>query len=50
MYFSAACAHVHAADARNGRRLWRFAPKYEDGLGTVLCRGPVNRGLGIKAT
>jgi alcohol dehydrogenase (cytochrome c) len=48
LYFSAAYAQVHAVDARNGRRIWRYAPSVPEGLGTVLCCGPINRGLAIK--
>lgn len=47
MYVTAAYAKVFAFDARNGRLLWRFAPEQPEGLGTVLCCGPVNRGVAI---
>jgi alcohol dehydrogenase (cytochrome c) len=48
IYITAAYAHVFALDARNGRMLWHYAPKYPEGLGTVLCCGPINRGVAIK--
>lgn len=48
IYFSADHAHVFALDLRTGRRLWNYAPKEPEGLGTILCCGPVNRGLAIK--
>lgn len=47
MYVTAAYAKVFAYDARNGRLLWRFVPEQPEGLGTVLCCGPVNRGVAI---
>jgi alcohol dehydrogenase (cytochrome c) len=36
-----------AFDARNGQRLWHWTPEYAPELGTVLCCGPVNRGVAI---
>ncbi len=47
MYVTGAYAGVFAFDARNGRMLWKFAPEQPEGLGTVLCCGPVNRGAAI---
>ncbi|MEO8164098.1 MAG: PQQ-dependent dehydrogenase, methanol/ethanol family, partial [Betaproteobacteria bacterium] len=47
MYVTGAYAQVFAFDARNGRMLWKFAPEQPEGLGTVLCCGPVNRGAAI---
>jgi len=47
IYFSADHARVFAVDARTGRQLWTYAPKEPEGLGTILCCGPVNRGLAI---
>jgi len=47
IYVSSAYSHVMAFDARNGRRLWSWAPEYGPELGTVLCCGPVNRGVAI---
>ncbi len=47
IYVSGAYSHVMAFDARNGRRLWAWAPEYAPELGTVLCCGPVNRGVAI---
>lgn len=47
IYVSAAYSHVMAFDARNGQRLWHWAPEYAPELGTVLCCGPVNRGVAI---
>jgi len=47
LYVSAAYSHVFAFDARNGRRLWHWAPEYAPELGTILCCGPVNRGVAI---
>jgi alcohol dehydrogenase (cytochrome c) len=47
LYVSAAYSHVYAFNARNGERLWHWAPEYAPELGTVLCCGPVNRGVAI---
>lgn len=47
MYVTSAYANVFAIDARNGRVLWKFMPEQPEGLGTVLCCGPVNRGVAI---
>ncbi len=47
MYVTGAHANVFAFDAVNGRRLWHWAPEEPEGLGTVLCCGPVNRGVAI---
>ena len=47
LYVTGAYSHVYAFDARNGQRLWHWAPEYEPELGTVLCCGPVNRGVAI---
>ena len=47
LYVTGAYAHVHAYDARNGRRMWSWVPEYAPELGTVLCCGPVNRGVAI---
>lgn len=47
LYVTSAYANVFALDARNGRMLWKFAPEQPEGLGTVLCCGPVNRGAAI---
>jgi alcohol dehydrogenase (cytochrome c) len=48
IYFSADHAKVFALDARTGKQRWSFVPKEPEGLGTVLCCGPVNRGLAIR--
>lgn len=48
IYFSADHARVFALDARTGRRLWQYAPAEPEGLGTILCCGPVNRGLALR--
>ncbi len=48
IYISADHARVFAIDARSGTALWSFEPKYEEGLGAMLCCGPVNRGVAIK--
>jgi alcohol dehydrogenase (cytochrome c) len=48
IYFTGDHAQVFAADARNGRMLWRYQPEYEEGLEAAMCCGPVNRGLAIK--
>lgn len=47
MYVTGSHAHVYAFDATNGRPLWHYAPEQPEGLGTVLCCGPVNRGVAI---
>ncbi|CAN0366171.1 unnamed protein product, partial [Phaeothamnion confervicola] len=47
LYVTGAYASVFAHDARNGRLLWKYAPEQPEGLGTVLCCGPVNRGAAI---
>ena len=47
LYVTGAYSHVFAFDARNGQRLWHWAPEYAAELGTVLCCGPVNRGVAI---
>jgi alcohol dehydrogenase (cytochrome c) len=47
IYVSGAYSHVMAFDARNGQRLWHWTPEYAAELGTILCCGPVNRGVAI---
>jgi alcohol dehydrogenase (cytochrome c) len=47
LYFTADYARVFALDARTGTVKWYWEPKYEDGLESVLCCGPINRGLAI---
>lgn len=47
LYFTADYARVFALDARTGTLKWYWEPKYEDGLESVLCCGPVNRGLAM---
>ncbi len=47
MYVTGAHSNVFAFDAVTGRRLWHWAPEEPEGLGTVLCCGPVNRGVAI---
>ena len=37
LYVSGAYSHVFAFDARNGQRLWHWAPEYAPELGTILC-------------
>jgi alcohol dehydrogenase (cytochrome c) len=49
LYATAAHSQVHAFDAVTGRTLWRWAPEEPEGLGTVLCCGPVNRGVAVYA-
>lgn len=48
MYVSSAWAHVFAYDARNGRRLWHYAPQYPQGFGNSICCGPVHRGVALR--
>ena len=48
LYFSADYARVFALDARTGTALWSFEPEYEEGIETILCCGPVNRGVALK--
>jgi alcohol dehydrogenase (cytochrome c) len=47
IFISGAHAAVYALDARIGRRLWEYRPAEPEGLGTVLCCGPVNRGVAL---
>jgi len=47
MYITTAYAQVYALDARNGRTLWHYTPDVPKDLGTVLCCGPVNRGVAL---
>ncbi len=48
LYVSADYARVFAIDARTGVVKWRYEPEYEEGLDSVVCCGPVNRGLALK--
>ena len=48
LYFSTDYSRVFALDARTGTMLWSFEPEYEEGLETILCCGPVNRGVALK--
>lgn len=48
LYFTSDYARVFAMDARTGTLKWYWEPKYEDGIESVLCCGPVNRGLAIR--
>jgi alcohol dehydrogenase (cytochrome c) len=48
LYFSADYARVFAVDARSGRVLWHYEPEYEEGLSTMLCCGPIHRGVALK--
>jgi alcohol dehydrogenase (cytochrome c) len=47
LYFTGDYSRVFALDARTGTLKWLWEPKYEDGIESVLCCGPVNRGLAI---
>jgi alcohol dehydrogenase (cytochrome c) len=47
MFVTGAHSHVFAFDAATGDRLWHWAPEEPEGLGTVLCCGPVNRGVAV---
>ena len=47
IYVTSAYANVFAIDAHNGRVMWKFAPEQPEGLGTVLCCGPINRGVAL---
>lgn len=47
IYVTGSHSNVFAFDAVTGRRLWSWAPEEPEGLGTVLCCGPVNRGVAI---
>lgn len=47
IYVTGSHSNVFAFDAVTGRRLWAWAPEEPEGLGTVLCCGPVNRGVAI---
>jgi alcohol dehydrogenase (cytochrome c) len=47
LYFTSDYSRVFALDARTGTLKWYWEPKYEDGLESVLCCGPVNRGLAM---
>jgi quinohemoprotein ethanol dehydrogenase len=48
LYFTGDYARVFALDARTGTLRWYWEPKYEEGLESGLCCGPVNRGLAIR--
>ncbi len=48
LYFTADYARVFAVDARTGTILWHYEPEYGQGFETVLCCGPVSRGLALK--
>ena len=48
LYFSADYARVFAVDARSGRVLWHYEPEYEEGFSTMLCCGPIHRGVALK--
>ncbi len=47
LYFTGDYSRVFALDARTGTVRWYWEPQYEDGLESVLCCGPVNRGLAM---
>lgn len=47
LYFSADYARVFAIDARTGVRKWSYEPKYDDGFESILCCGPINRGVAL---
>jgi alcohol dehydrogenase (cytochrome c) len=47
LYFSADYSRVFAVDVRTGTVLWKYEPKFEDGLDAMLCCGPVNRGVAL---
>jgi alcohol dehydrogenase (cytochrome c) len=47
LYFSGDYSRVFALDARTGTLRWYWEPEYEEGLESILCCGPVNRGLAI---
>jgi alcohol dehydrogenase (cytochrome c) len=48
LYFSADYARVFAVEARSGRIIWHYEPEYEEGLSTMLCCGPIHRGVALK--
>ncbi len=48
LYFSADYARVFAVDARSGRVLWHYEPEYDEALSTMLCCGPIHRGVALK--
>ena len=48
LYFSADYARVFAVDARSGRVLWNYEPEYDEALSTMLCCGPIHRGVALK--
>lgn len=48
LYFSADYARVFAVNARTGKVLWKYTPKYSSQLDAMLCCGPVNRGVALK--
>jgi alcohol dehydrogenase (cytochrome c) len=47
LYFTGDYSRVWALDARTGTVRWYWEPKYEDGIESILCCGPSNRGLAI---
>ena len=48
LYFTADYARVYAVDARSGTILWHYEPEYGQGFETVLCCGPISRGVALK--
>jgi alcohol dehydrogenase (cytochrome c) len=48
LYFSADYGRVFAVNARSGAIIWHYEPKYDQGFETVLCCGPVHRGVALK--
>jgi glucose dehydrogenase len=48
LYFSADYGRVFAVDARSGAMIWHYEPKYDEGFQSVLCCGPIHRGVALK--
>jgi quinohemoprotein ethanol dehydrogenase len=47
LYTSTAWSHVHAFDAKTGKRLWSYDPKVDGARGFSACCDVVNRGVAV---
>src|SRR5215472_11349441 len=48
LYFSADYGRIFAIDARTTSVLWRYEPSYDPSFTSVLCCGPIHRGVALK--
>jgi alcohol dehydrogenase (cytochrome c) len=48
LYFTGDYSRVFALDARTGTVRWYWEPEFDEAIDTVLCCGPVNRGVAIR--